>query len=820
MLPFPELRDVLVEPAGLVVSQGHISALMLCRTCVSGLLRGQTPDLALANHMYIGIVPEELCNLMVVEEAMISRCHAKLWIIQLNEQGSSASSPAQWGLRGHVIVFPQHPEQVVDLLPPSMEEVVTPICIIFVGSCLLTSEWMLAHARPLIVRRDKVLGALLWLKHHNPYYKDIVLNIPVLDHLDDVDLLPVHIELIPASAGRDAVTSSYCNLEQLSTGDEQEVRSYADLFESIVVTEVDANSPPHVLRAAALDHVRMKGKGYIHFLHATKPVGDINNPSLLPMIYPTLFPYGLGACEEIARSGQILMQHHVRHLLELSHHWFQTHYLFILTVFNILQYWRILLRCSLKVKHSLIDAFKVGFSRVSPSTVRTVADYVASGDFVTNFMSKESQVRDLLKEVSLVMQQMAGSGVGHVVMRNKIWGLIIEKGLPSFYITINPADVFNPVVKVMVGETINIDQLTATEVPQYWQQSVLIANNPVLAARFFNNYIWAFIAYLLRCDQSADVMSSAGVLGDIEAYYGCVETQDHGSLHCHMLVWVRGSLNVDQIRARVRDNGDVEFRNRLLAYLDNVISSSIPADPDPDLEVPLGRFHPCAIRGPSLDGEDDDVLCVRCKDQFHLVQCCQVHCHLSTCFKYWKGPPEPRVCRFGLNADNVIEWRYVEPETGDIVLCHLDGLVNNYNDVMLEGLQCNMDIQFVGSGPSAKAVLYYVTDYITKSQLKAHVAYTALEGAVDKVGSHSPVMDDLNDRAKWLLQKCAHALISRQELLGQQVTSYLLNPESADHYTMHSFGNLYWQAFERLIERQHPSPECSLPQQIAIHEGT
>lgn len=51
---------------------------------------------------------------------------------------------------------------------------------------------MKTHAQPLIVRKERVVGVLLWLKHHNPYYKDVTLNLPVLDCLDEVQVLPVH----------------------------------------------------------------------------------------------------------------------------------------------------------------------------------------------------------------------------------------------------------------------------------------------------------------------------------------------------------------------------------------------------------------------------------------------------------------------------------------------------------------------------------------------------------------------------------------------------------------------------------------------------
>jgi hypothetical protein len=48
-----------------------------------------------------------------------------------------------------------------------------------------------------------------------------------------------------------------------------------------------------------------------------------------------------------------------------------------------------------------------------------------------------------------------------------------------------------------------------------------------------------------------------------------------------------------------------------------------------------------------------------------------------------------------------------------------------------------MDIKFIGSGASAKGILHYITDYITKSQLKTHVVFAMLELAVKKLGYNS-----------------------------------------------------------------------------------
>ncbi|KAG1894292.1 uncharacterized protein F5891DRAFT_985174 [Suillus fuscotomentosus] len=124
-------------------------------------------------------------------------------------------------------------------------------------------------------------------------------------------------------------------------------------------------------------------------------------------------------------------------------------------------------------------------------------------------------------------------------------------------------------------------------------------------------------------------------------------------------------------------------------------------------------------------------------------------------------------------------------------------MVNNFNASMLEAVRCNMDIKFISSGASAKAILYYITDYITKSQLKAHVAYAALDLARRKLSEFDSTDDDLTVRAKELIRKCAHAMISHQELSAQQVTGYLM--EFGDHYTSHEFRNLFWTSFENYV---------------------
>ncbi|KAI0821064.1 hypothetical protein BC629DRAFT_1578827 [Irpex lacteus] len=317
----------------------------------------------------------------------------------------------------------------------------------------------------------------------------------------------------------------------------------------------------------------------------------------------------------------------------------------------------------------------------------------------------------------------------------------------------------------------------------------------------------AFIRTLLgyENDPRHDKITDGGILGHVKGYFGCVEAQGRGSLH-----W---GLNPNELQQRIC-SGDHEFGSRLLAFLDDTISTCIPPSPPVELPDPSPSGNPCRHRG-VYPLPDDVIDTARAWDLHNLATQCQLHSHSDTCFKYCK-PGEPLVCRFDLDPSNIRKCSSFDETTGELCLRCLDGMVNNFNATILEAMRCNMDIQFIGSGEGAKAVTYYITNYITKTELKTHVAYAALELAIKRLGSFDsdtieldpskPNEDQYMVYAKRLLRRCAHAILTHQEMSGQQVASFLLGYN--DCYTSDKFANLYWPSVERHMESLLPSPEC------------
>ena len=536
------LADMLLNTDGVRIVEGVVT-LELCKECSTHLKRKDVPPLALSNRMYLGPVPSELSGLTVVEEAMIARCRAQAWVIQLKEDCNGPV--AQRAMKGHVIVYPQQPSALAEVLPPSIDDIISPLCVVFVGPKKPSDQWIQEHAKPLTMRGDKVRQALLWLKQHNRHYKDIKINEAVLEQLETNPVLPFHVEHVLNSDHMEERTSRYD--ESPLTPHPAAPGEYP--FPSVVVTDIKGEATTRQQRAAALKHLKTKGKSYIAVGRGSEPVNEINNPDLLPMIYPCLFPYGIGGLNDPNRSNtRLSLERHVRHLFSLSDRRFQEHYSFLFTVFNMIQRKKMLTRTKLRVNRDRFDIAAKQFASVSASAIHTVSERMARGDNTTACNEEERRVLQLMREVNGVTSHVPGTPSGRAVMRQEIRALMVDQGLPNFYLTINPADVYNPLVRFLAGDEIDPDNILPED-HDYLSQARCVASNPAAAAKFFNIYMNAFIYALLGYD-SKHRNAEGGILGKVKAYYGCVEAQGRGSLHCHMLVWVEGGLNADEIKKK------------------------------------------------------------------------------------------------------------------------------------------------------------------------------------------------------------------------------------------------------------------------------
>ena len=112
-----------------------------------------------------------------------------------------------------------------------------------------------------------------------------------------------------------------------------------------------------------------------------------------------------------------------------------------------------------------------------------------------------------------------------------------------------------------------------------------------------------------------------------------------------------------------------------------------------------------------------------------------------------------------------------------------------------------MVIKFIWSGGDTKALVYYITDYITKRNLSFHDTHVLIHRAIDSFTkqAHNQEYIDAVDRSRRLILRCFNTLASQQEISSVQVASYLMG--WPDHYCSHTFVNVYLIGIERYLEK-------------------
>jgi len=89
-----------------------------------------------------------------------------------------------------------------------------------------------------------------------------------------------------------------------------------------------------------------------------------------------------------------------------------------------------------------------------------------------------------------------------------------------------------------------------------------VAQNPVTAAQTFKILMDRFTDILLGCKQENKI----GVFGEVDSYYGVVEAQGCGSLHCHYFVWLRGALSPLQVKEHAMS--DPIWKKKLFIWME------------------------------------------------------------------------------------------------------------------------------------------------------------------------------------------------------------------------------------------------------------
>lgn len=780
--PVDEHFGPILHNAAVKIVDGE-KVLDICKSCRDSLNRGGMSRHALANGMWIGDVPEHLRNLNFVEKLIVARYRHNVCVVRVDK--------GQRKMCANAVVFPQPIAKFYDILPPPRDEIDMCLAVLFTGSVAPTGEDY--KRTPLLVSHRKVLDALYWLRINHKDYEDIIISEENMSTYPE-DSPPVTVLHRPNEGDLGGEMMAVHELDN-ERGVENGMCPFA--VHGLAGSEL-ADMSYEAKVATALDFFTSGGSA-VAYGHVSEPASMYHNPNMFPGMFPWLFPYGLGGIGNSLIKVQLERPRQVKQLLMYGDRRFQTDEYFCFIAFN---------------QQQIMDSTRGGYILSERKTASSVADKIVNinqtalkriiergskGEYLKPEDAEERSVFELLGIIDYVSKRVQGSSSTRKLLRNEIFSLIIAKGVPIWFITFVPTDFKSPLCLYYCGVKIDLlDPLK--DWPEYPSRMRAIADNPVACARYFDKIVRAFLERVLKFGSD-----DRGLFGKTETYYGTVESQGRLTLHLHLLLWISGSLSPQEIQDKIVN--DPEFRDELVAYLEDChqggysvsdaekIAELIATEKYGNTTEQLAK-HPAQSDHDNVD-EWWNEMCI--------VTDCVVHAsnrhnsgHTKGCIRGGSRP----YCKARFPRE-LVEMTKADVSNGEVTMKHTDKWLNTYNVVLSFLLRGNSDVTCLLSGTQIRAVVVYVTDYITKGSLSTNVIFQTVKSVLDKNTEAVNGPEDEADRARKVITKIVNALTALHESPGPMICGYLLG--QPDHYTPEKFKVFYWHSYVReVIKTSHP----------------
>ncbi|CAF1536983.1 unnamed protein product [Adineta ricciae] len=225
----------------------------------------------------------------------------------------------------------------------------------------------------------------------------------------------------------------------------------------------------------------------------------------------------------------------------------------------------------------------------------------------------------------------------------------------------------------------------------------------------------------------------------------------------------------------------ISFGSPSIPYRSPILSPLTPTSthdrPGSVVYVPSNRFKLFPACLPTPNPSSPNFLPRFRSNIVQLVESDNTHRYTATCYKYCNAyGGDKKDCHLNMPRKKVAE-STIDPETGHISMRRSDSWINNFNEYIISACRSNMDIKFIWTGSDAEALVYYITDYVTKMSLSCHDTFSLVQKSITSLQNSNNQINNDNaiDKSRKLVLRCYNALASQQELSGVQVASYLMN---------------------------------------------
>jgi hypothetical protein len=520
--------------------------------------------------------------------------------------------------------------------------------------------------------------------------------------------------------------------------------------------------------------------------------GDCDIPNFWARAFPALFPYGLGGLEE-PRPVPVDFKSHIRWTLRYHDRRFRCHETYPFVAFGITQRRDSLASARVQMRRKDFERDMRLLASISKERWEVAIAQEQRRQPIT-----DPAICALRSHIHASSARVQGSNSHRFRLRSKIWSTAVWLGPPSLWITINPTDLHDPIVQVFAGEQIDLDKFVTTAGPSPEKRAENVARDPYAAAKFHHFIVQVILETLFGAKRTRyKFTSNKGIFGYLNAYFGMDETQGRGTLHLHMLLFLRNAPTSAEMHALLQTE---EFCNRLVkfiqqsfrAYLPGLESKAsiakIPKEPEIVYSRPIN---------PDMQDYDVEVS----KFELRLARTEQVHdCSFRRCLVPAKDGFVrcKRRAPFEKAAEDYVK------STGKWCQRREYEFMNGWVPGITVNVRCNNDGKFLTNGEDTKNISMYSIKYGTKAQGKHYnmSAVLAKGYAYNAAYPNPAYVDKLREQQRLMVFRLVHTINREQELAGPIVQSYLMN--WGDTHCSHNYSTIFWTSFASFLLRMHP----------------
>ncbi|ETP12964.1 hypothetical protein F441_11766 [Phytophthora nicotianae CJ01A1] len=496
-----KLKGLLLSRSGITIHQGIVK-LQVCNSCYFSLMNRRAtspPKFAIANGLYIGVLPSRFHDTTVTENSMLNLAQPTQFVSVV--RGGRHST-----IRAHSYYFRANPAPPARLLP---EKVASKgiIGVSMVGA--MTERQKAETAKRYAVRVTRLRDQYGWYRANNKLYR----NVELTSNLEG-----------DMNCCLDAAISD------AATSEADENQSGNPVTETLDASNWRFNAPPPaytvageadetcVQTAVALitnyttedinSQARrvISGEGDVAVWRSSELLSDFAT-AYWTHAFCDLFPFGRGGLDE-PRLVRISITEYLRYCLRLSHRRHESHPSFVLVAFDVLARHRSMRAVYLRAKLAprvLSSAASVDRSEL--------LDHVEFQEKRLRAMSRREQmpdppqqakrVSDLFSGISTGLRAHWGTNEERSDARTKVMSMQLDLGQPSIFFTLSPSSSGTYHVGNLAGDIPSCDlkraRISINHCLQFTQArlGMIATKNPTACARYVSTFLSCFQAQLL-----------------------------------------------------------------------------------------------------------------------------------------------------------------------------------------------------------------------------------------------------------------------------------------------------------------------------------